>query len=514
MNGYQFKISVKGSTAPIYRTVKVPGTLSFLNLHQAIQDIFGLNDMYTFAFYIESENVWIVDFDDDDDDNFANDIEPLDCLEKIRDFFKPGMVIDYYYDSKQWIFTIEIEEMLEVEDAYPIVIDYEGNDLIEDCGGIKGYEKLLSEYEDIDEIAFDLESTNIVLSMYEVDEVLNEHEFCREFTKKLAEIMDLISKRNIVTYQVFKLVSQKTSYWVAIKTQDSYVIEFFKSYDDLLEGFYNLPEEGIHHAFCNCWTLLLTTEPLDREMTLDDEQKYAAFRNEAGFVPVLLGVSEAKEIYSYLEDFMIGICGDDNQSEEDEIIEICLEDGVVSKRDIFVHEPNVDFSRYDFDYYGDTKINTEGEGTGVASLDIIALPSSETALSDELGIYAVIAGEQDYLIKEVYLPTLEIMGETLIDAIIEYSNRYGKPRKVATNNLNVLFLVIGFIGENDIDYIQDDISPEIEAAVIDGFGLNKVMDAARENPFVKELLEMLEGTSEDEIEDKLDEILAGMEIIN
>ena len=62
-------------------------------------------------------------------------------------------------------------------------------------------------------------------------------------------------------------------------------------------------------------------------MALDEDNYLAAFRNEAGYIPCLLEVEEARVILELLKEFANGIKEDQNRSESDEIIEIYVEDG-------------------------------------------------------------------------------------------------------------------------------------------------------------------------------------------
>ena len=86
-------------------------------------------------------------------------------------------------------------------------------------------------------------------------------------------------------------------------------------------------------------------------------------------------------------------------------------------------------------------------------------------------------------------------------------------KRIVVNNLNVLFLVLNFISQYDIDYFEDEITLEIEGAIMDAFGL-ETADEAFNDPFIQELLEQLDGKSEEEIEEKINEILANMELLN
>ena len=77
-----------------------------------------------------------------------------------------------------------------------------------------------------------------------VDEILNNSPLKNEFIEILEQLKELVKKREFTDNQVIKLVSNQTTYWVILKTLEGYVIELFETYNDLLEGFYNLANEG------------------------------------------------------------------------------------------------------------------------------------------------------------------------------------------------------------------------------------------------------------------------------
>ena len=476
MNGYQLRIDVEGCADPIWRRIKIPAIISFEDLHQLIQTLFGFEDYHLYEFRIKELGIWIPGGETDIENQINDDVEIVDNLERIADYLKKEMVIYYHYDFGE------------------------------------RYQEIILSRDDLD-INFDLEDINSCLSLLGVDEILNNSPLKNEFIEILEQLKELVKKREFTDNQVIKLVSNQTTYWVILKTLEGYVIELFETYNDLLEGFYNLANEGINNAFCNCWTILLSEQELDFDVALDEDNYLAAFRNEAGYIPCLLEVEEARVILELLKEFANGIKEDQNRSESDEIIEIYVEDGKFKESAIFVHEPQIDLNRYDFGYLGEHELETKRENTERLCVDVVCLPMTNTDKTNELNVYAVIAGESDYLIKEVDFPSLQIIGEALIDGLLEYANRYGKPQRIVVNNLNVLFLVLNFISQYDIDYFEDEITLEIEGAIMDAFGL-ETADEAFNDPFIQELLEQLDGKSEEEIEEKINEILANMELLN
>ena len=320
MEGYQLKVFVQGSTEPIWRIVKVPVKMTFMDLHLTIQKIFELSGEDTFYFELQEIGISVIKLD------IKGDVSPklktIFCNEIIDDYFYEGMVCDYFYDLEdRWEFGIIIEKKLDDYDVVPRVTDYFGGNLLEECGGISGYEKIINEIDD-ELISFDLDYVNECLRDFEVELVINNDLIKEDFILVLNKLKEIIKKRNIESYQVIKLNGTMTIYWVIIKTIEGYVVELFQSYDDLLQGFYNLRSESINYAFCYCYTFLLYNSAMELEQTLNSKQTIGAFFNEPGYLSSLINLEDGPLLLNWLEELLIGLTFDNNTSEADEIIDI------------------------------------------------------------------------------------------------------------------------------------------------------------------------------------------------
>ena len=58
MKGYQLKITIKGSSPPIWRRVIVPEKISFEDLDNVIEYIFGWTHDHLFSFVIPKERIY------------------------------------------------------------------------------------------------------------------------------------------------------------------------------------------------------------------------------------------------------------------------------------------------------------------------------------------------------------------------------------------------------------------------------------------------------------------------
>ena len=151
---HQFKVTLKGIEPTVWRRIVVPATYSFWDLHVAIQDSMGWLDCHLHAFRLRSpESDEAVEIGIPDDDVFEG-VEPfLPGWEiPIAAYFgKPGARAEYEYDfGDGWEHEVVLEEITvrAPKVKYPICLDGSGACPPEDCGGVPGYEEMLTALRD------------------------------------------------------------------------------------------------------------------------------------------------------------------------------------------------------------------------------------------------------------------------------------------------------------------------------------------------------------------------------
>lgn len=145
-NVYQFKITLRETTPPIWRRIQVPEGYTFYDLHVAIQDAMGWLDYHLHMFEVEDEEVngaclrFESPFTDPD---FEEEGLILTTEVPLKAFFKSaGQRALYTYDyGDGWQHDVVLEKILPrvPGKAYPVCIDGELSGPPEDCGGIEGY---------------------------------------------------------------------------------------------------------------------------------------------------------------------------------------------------------------------------------------------------------------------------------------------------------------------------------------------------------------------------------------
>lgn len=154
--GYQLKITIQGSKPPIWRRVIVPEHISFCDLDDIIEKMFGWTHDHLYEFFIKDWNMQITG---------APIMEEEDNAEECIDsWMKEGSVIYYTYDfGDNWEHLIKVEKLVEYEHRYPTVLKFKGPNMIEDCGGIWGFYNCGEEPEE-----FDMEAVNKEFSTWKL----------------------------------------------------------------------------------------------------------------------------------------------------------------------------------------------------------------------------------------------------------------------------------------------------------------------------------------------------------
>ncbi len=176
MKGYQIKITIKGSKPPIWRKVIVPDKISFANLDDVIECIFGWEHAHLYEFYFPKDGVRISmpnEFGDGFADDFADGFSAKE--ECIDNWLDAGEKFEYIYDfGDDWIHTVLVEELVSYENRYAQVVKSKGPYMIEDCGGIWGFSACMDQADD-----FDINEANERLKNMEFEE-FEECEECKK----------------------------------------------------------------------------------------------------------------------------------------------------------------------------------------------------------------------------------------------------------------------------------------------------------------------------------------------
>ncbi len=153
---YQLKITIQGSKPPIWRRVLVPNGITFRDLDDIIEEIFGWTHSHLYSFDFPNGYHIMVDYESPENDDTTMYI----------DRWMEHKTFSYTYDfGDNWTHKIQVEHVIDRQERYPQVLKAKGPNMIEDCGGIWGFNNHKEEAED-----FDLDCINKKLREWEYPE--------------------------------------------------------------------------------------------------------------------------------------------------------------------------------------------------------------------------------------------------------------------------------------------------------------------------------------------------------
>lgn len=145
---YQIKISIKNIKPAIWRRLRVPGGITFQQLHQIIQAAYGWLDYHLYKFEFKKTIVTIPSDDYALGELYGEDFIELDSnLTKINELFDSNDSCEYEYDfGDSWEHEIIIEKRLKdtKNNRVPECLDGARQRPPEDVGGTGGYENFLN----------------------------------------------------------------------------------------------------------------------------------------------------------------------------------------------------------------------------------------------------------------------------------------------------------------------------------------------------------------------------------
>lgn len=144
---YQIKVMIKGIQPAIWRRLRIPGNITFQQLHQIIQASFGWLDYHLYKFEFEKTVVTIPDDNYAPGELYGDNIAEIDSKTTgINELFDAYDSCEYEYDfGDSWNHEISIEKRMKdtKKNTIPECLGGARQRPPEDVGGIGGYKDFL-----------------------------------------------------------------------------------------------------------------------------------------------------------------------------------------------------------------------------------------------------------------------------------------------------------------------------------------------------------------------------------
>ncbi|MBD5202083.1 MAG: plasmid pRiA4b ORF-3 family protein [Bacteroidales bacterium] len=142
------KIQMKGiAKPPMWREVEIPADYNFMQLHEVIQAVMGLDDHHLWQFNKKAyDDTLQIGFEMDEEcfgpglDYITHDAEETLVSKFLQ---KKGDKLEYVYDfGDDWIFVVEVKDLVAKKIEYPVCMKFKSElNAIDDFGGIWAYEE-------------------------------------------------------------------------------------------------------------------------------------------------------------------------------------------------------------------------------------------------------------------------------------------------------------------------------------------------------------------------------------
>ncbi len=216
MPGYVLKIAIENTHPPVWRRVLVPEMITFSDLHEIIQILFGWEDAHLHEFSIPSKKIYI----DDGQESWGGYHYP-EQETLLEELLFQNKWIRYTYDfGDAWRHKIVYEKTEETYgDRQAVLLKYKGDNFQEDSGGLWGIDEDESNREIFDSALTEKRLEKMVFPMNEslIERMVNEvsenmETMLNEFVEKLCRSIKARSKQ-YKSNDTLSQMSKKVNDW-------------------------------------------------------------------------------------------------------------------------------------------------------------------------------------------------------------------------------------------------------------------------------------------------------------
>ena len=510
MKGYQLKITLKGTSPPVWRRIWIPADMTFRNLHEAIQYLFGWMDYHLYDFEIAREHVKIL-CDDGEAFEFERDTVFKDMDTPLHTYLKEKMKLVYTYDyGDNWEHVILVEKQSEEAQSQIKLLKWKQDNLAEDAGNVDGYQEIVAKAADetneehekmknwleMQHIPFDEEMVREDLAsitqedMYftlspEAGMVLNE---------ALAAFIDQLDKMELCGMSLITADDQETKKVLVIaQYEEGYNMQLYENETDYMRGVESTPELPGYNLYANGVSIICLDQGFQRgDGWVSEDGTCIVKIMQTGYLPMDPDDEAAYEIANDLHDFLdiLQSCGHRNLPDYNEgrmLSGISYPEIRMLNESITLHlQPDQA-----------ALLNRKKKTIRELQVDLIA-DLLETVADIRLPLYLTLENE-DYQLKiplddESYRG-FEEMNRSVVSLLCGFMEEYGRITTIIVNNDNMAQMLSGLCEDLSIKLRIEDFMSEAQKLM---------MEEDLHHDF--EMLNTLAGMSEEEFYQFLDQL--------
>ena len=332
MKGYQLKITLKNTSPPVWRRIWIPADMTFQNLHEAIQYLFGWMDYHLYDFYIAKKKVRII-CDDCEGQSFDCNTDVRDMDTPLYTYLTEQLKLVYTYDyGDNWEHLITVEKESEEAASEIKLLKWKQDNLAEDAGNVWGYQEIVAiaqdeTHEDHESMKKWLEMQHIPFDTRTVREQLSSiaqedmyfslsQEAGMVLNEALASFIDQLDNMELPGMSLMVADNQETRKVLVIaQYEQGYNMQLYENETDYMRGVESTPALPGYNLYANGISIICLDQGFQQgEGWVSDDGQCIVKIMRTGYLPLDPDDDTAYMVASDLHDFLdiLQECGHNN----------------------------------------------------------------------------------------------------------------------------------------------------------------------------------------------------------
>lgn len=482
MKGYQIKITLKGTSPAIWRRIQLPADFSFELFHDTIQVVFGWQDYHNYNFKIAKKKIKVVQNIDSDMLIFEK-YKIITCDNNLSTYLEEGLTCLYTYDyGDMWEHLIKVEKVIDMEEDYPILLKWKGENLAEDCGNQEHLTYIQEIAKDAKHPEYEamkdwLEQQHIPfhedfvkdslrsINTYAYDEpILNE-----EISRQLNDVI-MTLQNELYTFEIEGIgllildTKEKRKVFAVSDQKDGINIQIYENETDYLRGVENVSDTMMYNLYANAYSILMLDEPLhDLGHWITDDACCMVKKMRTGYLPINVNEEEAlaiiKDVTCVLS--MLTTCKHKkltNIQEGHMMVGTWKRNGSLQ-----ITYPSVqligDMTTIHLNERQLATLSKCKELEKGVSIDLLTKPSECYYINHEMDVFFVLENDDYSICQPLHhfnLKTFEDMNEAVLALLCTFIEDEGRMKYIRVNNDNMHLILEGICDDLNIDLLSDD----------------------------------------------------------
>lgn len=519
MKGYQLKITLKGTSPPVWRRIWIPADMTFGNLHEAIQYLFGWMDYHLYNFEIRKSNVMVM-CDESEVFSFHRDKTIRNMDTPLNTYLKEQMKILYTYDyGDNWEHLILVEK--ESEEAYHEIklLKWKLDNLAEDAGNVPGYQRILAIAQDeahvdhehmkdwleMQHIPFDPELVRENLSSITQEDMYYtlSQEAGMVLNEALVSFIDQLDKMELPGMSLMIADNQETKKVLVIaQYEQGYNMQLYDNETDYMRGVESTPALPGYNLYANGVSIICMDQGFQQgDGWVSEDGQCIVKIMQTGYLPLDPDDETAYEVASDLHDFL-------------DILQECRHNNLPDYEDghmlqgVWKKDGTLDITYPDIHLLNDSiTLHLQPEQAAILKkkkkkikelyIDLIA-DLAQNSTDIRLPLFLTLEND-DYELKiplddESYR-SFEEMNASVVSLICGFIEEFGRISTIIVNNDNMAQMVSGMCDDLSIKLRIEDFMSEAQKIIL---------EEDLHHDF--EMLNTLAGMSEEEFYQFLDQL--------